>query len=65
MEAIVDQSLCVHYLACRSRLPRIFGIDSEGRTVVSERDVQDPELVEKLYEASEACPVLAIALRAS
>jgi ferredoxin len=65
MEAIVEQSLCVRSLECRSRLPTIFGIDREGRTVVMERNVQDPELVEKLYEASEACPVLAIELRAS
>jgi ferredoxin len=65
MEAIVEQSLCVHHLACRSRLPTIFGIDRDGLTVVMEHNVNDPNLVEMLYEVSEACPVLAIELHDS
>jgi ferredoxin len=55
----VDKEKCVGCGACVALAPEVFELDSSNKSSVKVEDVEG-ELLEKVKEAKEACPVGAI-----
>jgi ferredoxin len=60
MQVAVDLNLCQAYGVCAQIAPEIFDLDDDGYAVVPEGRTVPEALEDKVREAAEACPAIAV-----
>lgn len=60
MQVEVDLNLCQGYGVCAQIAPEVFDLDDDGYAVVPEGTPVPEGMEDKVREAAEACPAIAV-----
>lgn len=62
MKVAVDSAVCQGHAQCQDAAPDVFEVRDDGVAHVRTPEIYDPEVIERVFNAANRCPVDAVVI---